>query len=109
MGTEAIALLAIFLPHAVGGAYLGWRLMPRDAREEIRGWFRDDDGGTPRPAPVAPRGGGGSEPPLPTAAPSAVRLREPGRLADRLPAPPRRPRHPARPAEPARTEEPAGR
>jgi hypothetical protein len=98
MDTEAVAILAIFLPHALGGAYLAWRLFPASAREELRGWFREDDGGTPRPEPVRPRGGdGGGEPPLPSAAPSGVRLREPGRLADALPTPPRRPSHPAVP------------
>lgn len=98
MDTESVALLAIFLPHGIAGAFLAWRLLPRDARQELRGWFREDDGGTPRPRPDAPRsGGGGGEPPLPAAAPSAVRLREPGRLADHVPGPPRRPSHPAIP------------
>jgi hypothetical protein len=99
MDTESLGLLAIFLPHAVGGVFLGWRLLPRSAREELRGWFREDDGGTPGPEPGRPPSGGGasSEPPLPSAAPSGVRLREPGRLGERLPGQPRRPRHPAAP------------
>jgi hypothetical protein len=100
MDTESVSLLAIFVPHALCGAFLAWRLMPRSAREELRGWFREDDGGTPRPIPDRPRSGGGDGiPPLPGAAPSVVRLREPGRLADRVPAPPRRPAHPATPPE----------
>lgn len=110
MDTESVALLAIFLPHGVAAAFFAWRLMPKDARRELRGWFKDDgDGGTRGPAPVRPRrGGGGAEPPLPTAAPSAVRLREPGRLADHVPAPSRRPSHPPTPAPaPERVEDPA--
>jgi hypothetical protein len=96
MDTEVVALLAIFLPHGIAGVFFAWRLMPKDARRELGGWFKgDDDGGSRRPVPVRPRtDGGGGEPPLPSAAPSAVRLREPGRLADAVPAPPRRPSHP---------------
>lgn len=103
MDGEAVALLVIFLPHAVGGAFLGWRLMPKGAREELRSWWRDagDDGGgggpgVPRVAGPRP-GGGGSEPPLPDATPSPVRLRQPARLADRVPPPARRPAHPPQP------------
>lgn len=57
----------------------------------------DGGGGSPRRPPVppeAPRGGI----PLPDALPARARLREPGRLAERVP---RRERRPAR--EPART------
>lgn len=109
MDTEAIALIAIFLPHGIAAVFFAFRLMPKDARRELRGWFKDDgDGGTPKPVPVRPRrGGGGGEPPLPSAAPSAVRMREPGRLADGTPAPPRRPSHPPAPA-PERVPEPRG-
>lgn len=109
MDTESLALLAIFVPHGLAGAFFAWRLMPKDARRELRTWFNDDgDGGSPKPAPVCPRrGGGGGEPPLPTAAPSPVRLREPGRLADHTPAPARRPAHPPRTAPtPERVHEP---
>lgn len=109
MDTESLALIAIFLPHGVAGAFFAWRLMPKDARRELRSWFKDDgDGGTPGPAPVRPRrNGGGGEPPLPTADPSGVRLREPGRLADQLPAPPRRPTHPPTPTPaPDRVQDP---
>jgi hypothetical protein len=112
MDTESVALLAIFLPHGIAGVFFGWRLMPKDARRELRGWFKDDeDGGSTRPIPVRPRGGGGAaEPPLPSAAPSAVRLREPGRLADQVPAPARRPSHPPTPAPlPERVTEPIRR
>lgn len=99
MDTESVALLAIFLPHGVAAAFFVWRLTPKGARRELRGWFNGDgDGGSPRPVPVRPRTpGGGVEPPLPSAAPSIVRLREPGRLTDGVPTPPRRPTHPAVP------------
>jgi hypothetical protein len=98
MDPESFGVLALFLPHAIGGVFLGWRLLPKSARDELRGWFREDDGDAPAPRPADPRSGGGaSEPPLPSAAPSGVRLREPGRLGDRLPGPSRRPQHPAAP------------
>jgi hypothetical protein len=55
------------------------------------GWGRDP--GTPPIPPAPPRGGI----PLPDAVPAAVRLRQPGRLGDQLPARERRPtREPAR-------------
>ncbi len=98
MDTESLALLLVFLPHALGGVFLGWRLLPREARGELRGWFREDGGGgSPLPTPVVPHGGGGTGAPLPDAGASAVRLREPGRLADHRPVPPRRPSHPVEP------------
>ncbi|MDX8150468.1 hypothetical protein SK069_02590 [Patulibacter brassicae] len=101
MDGETIGLLAIFVPHAVGGVVLGWRLLPKGARDELASWWRDaddGDGGLRRPRPSAPRGGDDGAPlpdpiPLPDAAPAGVRLREPGRLADRRPAPERRPHH----------------
>lgn len=106
MDAETIGVLAIFVPHVAGGLFLGWRLLPRGARDELTSWWRDvddGDGGLRGRRPPRPRSGGdGVDPrpadplPLPDAAPSAVRLREPGRLAERLPAPPRRP-HPAPP------------
>jgi len=107
MDTESVALLAIFLPHGIAAAFFAWRLMPKDARRELRGWFKDDgDGGSPKPAPVRPRrDGGGGDPPLPTATPAAFRMREPGRLADQAPAPARRPAHKPVPA-PDRVHEP---
>lgn len=61
-----------------------------------------DDGGDgrggiePRKPTRGPSVGGG--PPLPDSVPARVRLREPGRLAERLPRPERRPaREPDRP------------
>lgn len=109
MDTESLALVAIFLPHGIAGAFFAWRLMPKDAKQELRGWFKDEgEGGTRKPVPVRPKGGGGgAEPPMPSAAPSSVRLREPGRLADHTPAPARRPAHPPTPVPvPDRVHEP---
>ncbi len=74
---------------------------------EMVDWFRapkrdDDDGGLgfePEPTAPAPSGGGL---PLPDAVQAPVRLREPGRIAERYPRRPRRPEHAP---EPARTPE----
>jgi hypothetical protein len=67
--------------------------------EEDDGW--GDGGSRLEPTPRAPRTPGGL--PLPDAAPARVRLREPGRLAERVPRPERRPaREPAREPVPSR-------
>ncbi|MGE4428394.1 MAG: hypothetical protein AB7G37_18215 [Solirubrobacteraceae bacterium] len=119
MDGESLGLIAIFLPHVVGGIFLGWRLLPRGARDELRGWWRSDggDGGQERPGPGrGPRddADGAVVPPdvpLPTAGPASTRLREPGRLADRVPGPSRRPAHPADPTRepvPTRERDPTG-
>jgi hypothetical protein len=99
MDAPAIALLVLALPHVIGGAFLGWWILPASAKQELRGWFREDDGGVdPVRPPSAPDGGGrtGSLP-LPDAVPAVVRMREPGRLLDAVPAGGRRPRHPVDP------------
>jgi len=68
----------------------------RPEGESDDGWGRGPK--TPPKPPVPPRGGI----PLPDAVPASVRLREPGRLSERLPSRERRPaREPAR--QPART------
>ncbi len=67
------------------------------------GWGR---GPTPPPDPPAPPSGGI---PLTDADPARVRLREPGRLADRIPSRPRRPVHDPAPARPAQPVGPARR
>jgi hypothetical protein len=79
------------LVHVIGMAALVWALLlDDDSRPDWRGWWpRDDDGSAP--PPPGPRGGGL---PLPDAEPSAVRLREPGRLADGHTHAPRRREHP---------------
>ena len=70
MSNEALALGITLGIHIVGIFVLVGLLI------------RSDDGGGPAPGP-----------PLPSADPSQVRLREPGRLADAHPRPPRRPEH----------------
>lgn len=101
MGLESVALLVLVLPHLIGAAFLAWWILPASAKHELRGWFRDDDGGgsdRPSAGPVPPSGGGGgSNVPLPDAAPSPVRMREPGRLSDARPLPRRHPQHPVEP------------
>jgi hypothetical protein len=90
---EVLALGLTVLVHIVGMAALVWALLlDEDNRPDWRGWWPGDDPGDdlpPAPRP-GPRGG---DLPLPDAAPSAVRLREPGRLGDGYPAPARRPAH----------------
>lgn len=58
---------------------------PRSDGESDDGWGHGPK--KPPAPPERPRGGI----PLPDAVPARVRLREPGRLADKLPAPQRRP------------------
>jgi hypothetical protein len=60
--------------------------------------FRIDDGGDdgrggPRDEPDAPEPRGGDPLPLPDAGQAPVRLREPGRIAERYTRPERRPAH----------------
>jgi hypothetical protein len=107
---EVVAIALTVIVHFLGAAVLiavlldgekiDWRgtLFPRD----------DDGGGGPGwepPVEPEPTGGGGVvTPPLPPdAAPSPVRLREPGRIREGYPRPARRPAHtPERPVrEPA--------
>src|SRR5204863_149326 len=82
-----------FLVHVIGLATLVWALVSEDGID-LSGWWphdEPDDDPSPPPSPPAPRG----SVPLPDAGPSGVRLREPGRLAEGYPEPPRRP-EPAR-------------
>jgi hypothetical protein len=83
---EVLALALTVLVHVIGMAALVWALLHDDEkRSDWRDWWpRDDDDG-PGPDPG---------PPLPSADPSRVRLREPGRLADAHRPPARRPEHP---------------
>jgi hypothetical protein len=87
---EVLALALTVLVHVIGMAALVWALLHDDEkRSDWRDWWpRGDDD---PPAPPQPRDRGGL--PLPDAQPSAVRLREPGRLADGHPRPARRPEH----------------
>jgi hypothetical protein len=83
VSSEALALGILLLIH-VGGVFVLVGLLIRSDDDGWRDWWpRDDDGPGPDPGP-----------PLPSADPSNVRLREPGRLADAHPRAPRRPEHP---------------
>ncbi|MBF6621366.1 MAG: hypothetical protein ITG02_14200 [Patulibacter sp.] len=109
MDAGSIALLVLVLPHLIGAVFLAWWILPASARGELRGWFREDDGGAPplgRPPEPGGSGARASSLPLPDASPSAVRMREPGRLLDGVPGTPRRPVHPA---DPERRREPQPR
>jgi hypothetical protein len=87
---EVLALGLTVLVHIVGMAALVWALLlGEENRPDWRGWWPGDDDDRP-PEPRPGPGGGGL--PLPDAAQSAVRLREPGRLGDRY-RPARRPAH----------------
>jgi len=107
MGDETLLVALLGGLHLLGFGFAAVLLLPLLRDERIvpvaRGEEDDEGGGgndRVRPAPrPGPRGGGL---PLPDAVPARVRLREPGRLADLLPAPSRRREHAPTPA-PART------
>jgi hypothetical protein len=109
MGDETLLVALLGGLHLLGFGFAAVMLLPllRDERivPAVHGEEEDDEGGgndrvRPSPRP-GPRGGGI---PLPDAVPARVRLREPGRLADLLPAWPRRREH-----APAPTRVPAHR
>jgi len=103
---EIIALTLVFVVHVIGGLLLVWALLDEDQRS---GWRRRWGRGPDDPPAPQPAGGGGTTArlPLPGAAPSRVRLREPVRAADRYSRPARRPAHPEQPAQPVRRPVPA--
>ena len=107
MDKEVAALALTVVVHLLGMGALIWALVLDDEnRPDWREWFGGDDDTDPEPPrePSPGPGGDGLPLPLPDAAPSGVRLREPGRLADAKPAPERRPAHPPERA-PERTPE----
>lgn len=107
--TGEVLALALTLGVHVLGALALISVLVRDSGGSMRDWWPRDDGGEPPrddPRPPGPQPGDGALP-LPDAAPSTVRLREPSRLGDAYPRPPRRPDHPAPVREPER--EPADR
>jgi hypothetical protein len=98
MGDETLLVALLGGLHLLGFGFAAVMLLPLLRDERIvpvgHGEDEDDEGGgndrvRPQPRP-GPRGGGI---PLPDAVPARVRLREPGRLADLLPAPQRRREH----------------
>jgi hypothetical protein len=101
---EVAALLLTVVVHLLGMGALIWALVLDDEnRPDWRGWFGGDDDEPPEEPTPPP---GGDRLPLPDAQPSAVRLRDAGRLADAHRRPPRRREHepervPQHPREPA--------
>jgi hypothetical protein len=86
VSNETLALGITFLIHVIGICFL-FGLMLRNSEDGgWRDWWPRDDDGPQGPDPEP-------GPPLPGAEQSPVRLREPGRLADAHPHPPRRPEH----------------
>lgn len=102
---ELLALLLTFGVHVIGAGVLVWALIDKEDAGSWRDWWPKDrpDDGPLEPTP-GPTGDGIERPVLPDSKPSPVRLREPGRISERRPAPARRPAHPA---EPARERDPA--
>jgi len=107
---EIVAIVGTLVVHLIGAGVLVYALLDGE-KIDWRGvlWPRDDDGGgggwdPPGPDAGGPGDGGGVTAPLPLpgAAPSGVRLREPGRrIGDAYPRPARRPEHvPGREREP---------
>ena len=98
MSSKDAAILLIGVMHVAAVVVLVRLLVHgQDQRPDLLGWWRGDDRPPeppPRDEPPRPSAGGL---PLPVAAPSAVRLREPGRIAGGYGRPARRPEHrPAR-------------
>jgi hypothetical protein len=103
VSVEVAAIALTLLAHVVGAGVLVYTLLDGEGFDWRTLWPRDDDGGDGGGGgdwdePLLPEGPGGGDGLLPDAAPSAVRLREPGRIADGYPNPGRRPQHaPERP------------
>jgi hypothetical protein len=98
VGTDAKLIMLFAVLHLVGMGLAGVLLVMFMRSDTTTAWPRHDDdggggGGNDRVPPRAPPGPDGGGLPLDDARPARVRLREPGRLADRLPTPPRRPAH----------------
>ena len=99
-------VLAILLTAVVH--FIGFGLLFALLGQEMIGFFRGDgsdggDGGLwPEPEAPSDPGPGGIGIPLPDADPSAVRLREPGRISEHYT---KRPRRPAHTPEPQRVPE----
>lgn len=112
MGDETLLVALLGGLHLLGFGFAAVLLLPVLRDERIVPIARGDDeddggGGNDRVRPTPPRGPRGGGIPLPDAIPARVRLREPGRLADLLPAPRRRREHPAPASAPRRTPAPS--
>lgn len=92
---EAAALILTFVVHVLGAAVLVWNML--DGSWSWRDlWPHDEDDGPgfDDPLPERPQGGPDGVALPDDAVPARVRLREPGRISDARPRPPRRPEHP---------------
>lgn len=100
MSSELTALAILTGVHlGAFGVFVALLLGADRGEEDVGG----DDGGSALPVPQRPSGPSGDTLPLTDAGPARVRLREPGRLGDLLPAGERRPAHPHRPPAPVPT------
>ncbi len=101
-------MLFLICVHIFGFAAIGILLLPA-LREQPPGQDEGSDGSDdgwgnrPNVKPDPSRWPGGGIP-LPDAEQSGVRLREPGRVADKLTTPERRPSHQPEPRKPVRSD-----
>jgi len=115
MADETLLVALLGGLHLIGFGFAALLLLPLLRDERIVPAARPDEddetggGGNDRLRPVAPRGPRPGGLPLPDAVPARVRLREPARLADLLPSPPRRRREHAPTPAPAPSRTPARR
>jgi hypothetical protein len=98
MSGPVAAILLTVVVHVVAFVLL-FAMMGRDFVDVFRSGGGGGDGGSrPGPQPVVEPDPSGGGLPLPDADPAPVRLREPGRIAERYPRRPRRPEHAPEPA-----------
>ncbi len=106
MSGPIAAIILTIVVHFIGAAVLIWAMAGKEALDVFRSpGSGGGGGGRPRgPAPLDPAPTPGLGVPMADAERSAVRLREPGRIADGYGRRPRRPEHVPAPA-PARERE----
>jgi hypothetical protein len=106
MSGPIAAIILTVVVHFIGAAVLVWAMAGKEALDVFRTGGSDDGrGGRPRgPAPLEPEPTPGLGVPMADADLAAVRLREPGRIAEGYQRRPRRPEHVPAPA-PARERE----
>lgn len=93
---ELISITVIFVVHVLGAVALVWAMLDDRGWSALKDWWPRDDPPPPDDDPRDDGDGPGGLPadlPMPTASPSPVRLREPGRIGDAKPRPGRRPEH----------------
>jgi hypothetical protein len=92
---QLIAMSLVFLVHVLGAVALVWAMLDDRGWRGLKDWWPRDDGPSddPRDDDRPTPGGGRVDLPLPSATPSPVRLREPGRIGDATARPARRPEH----------------